>query len=84
MRDLNNRGNIFQTPEYTVTFLKFLTTQISDFPELYDECIMGTNMDPLLKLTIQVEKKNANIVISYAKFLDALVECLFQRNKALI
>lgn len=83
-RDANNRGNIFQTAEYTVTFLKFLTTQISDFPELYDECILGTNMEPLLKYTIAVDRKNANIVISYAKFLDALAQCLLQRSKDLM
>jgi hypothetical protein len=82
-RDPNNRLNIFHKADYTVVFLKFLTTHVLDFPELYDNCIMGTNMEPILKYTIGVDPKDANIVIAYGKFLDALAQCVLSRNKQL-
>lgn len=41
-------GSALRSVAYTIDFLNFLGTQISDFPELYFKCLCGVNLDPIL------------------------------------
>jgi hypothetical protein len=57
-----------------------LGTQISDFPELYFKSLCGVNLDPIITKTLDIDRKNMNLIMAHAKFLDQLAQCLIVRR----
>jgi hypothetical protein len=49
-----------------------LGTQISDFPELYFKSLCGVNLDPIITKTLDIDRKNMNLIMAHSKFLDQL------------